>query len=443
MKENVHNKNNSNIKDRIIEIVLIIVIILLLLHNCSLRKKDGKGIIDEGGFNIIDITCNSNKCEKEDIDVVDCKKDSTNSTCVVPDFRGQTKKELLKWLNSISDTIEIEIVLVENPDYTDGTIISQSVVGTSVKELLDSKTKLVITIVNNGSLIDCSKDTTNSKCSLPNFVGKKTSSVENWVSGIANQVNIKYVYVDSDKPSGTIVDQSVKKGTSVKYIINNNQTVIVYISKGKPNIPDETEKYIEPAEEPKPSTDNKTDTKSSEEQKPSTGDETEPTVEPTPEPEPEEPTEEEPVLDNDFYGSDKEKVKWQDETNLKIFEDSTNISKIKGKIAPESSGTYKFMVNNGTIYNLKYKVTFIETNQYGMNIKYKLKKGDTYLIDHYVYYDELNMDNLLLNTQSSDTYYLEWKWVGDSDNNDTQIGKNANSSNIEYSLKINIEAESV
>ena len=419
---------NEKIKDRIIQIVLIVIIILLLIHNCSLMKKSGKDIIDEGSHNIIDITCNSNKCEKPDIDAVDCLVDRDNNTCLVPDFKGQTKKELLSWLNSINNTIEIEIVLVQNPNYKDGTIISQSVVGTSVKELLDSKTKLVITIVNNGSLIDCKTDTTNSKCSLPNFVGKKKSAVLNWVSSIANQVNIKYVYVDSDKPSGTIINQSIKAGTSLKDILDSNKTIIISISRGSSNVIDEeTGKNIEPVEDNSSSKSN-TEPESNEEQNTNTNTDE---------------TEEEIETDEDFYTSDKEKVKWQDETNLKIFEDSTNISKIKGKIAPESSGTYKFVVNNKTKYNLKYKMTFIETNNHGMNIKYKLKKGDNYIIDHYVYYDDLDMDNLLLNTNSSDTYYLEWKWVGDSDSNDTQIGKDANSNNIEYKLKINIEAESV
>ena len=415
-------EKDNNIKDRIIQIVLIVIIILLLLHNCSLIKKNNKEIIDDGGLNIIDITCNSNKCEQKDIITVDCLIDSNNTNCLVPDFKGQTKKELLSWLNSINNTIEIEIKLVEDSNYKDGTIISQSVVGVSVKELLNNKTKLVITIVNNGSLIDCKTDRTNNKCLLPNFVGKKTSSVENWVNSITNQVNIKYVYVESEKPAGTIIEQSIKSGTSIKDILDDNKTIIIYISKGKKDTPDkEVEKNIEPTDNENTNEDIPTNTE---------------------EPPAEEPTEED-ELDNDFYANDKTIVKWQDETNLKIFEDSTNISKIKGKIAPESEGTYKFIVNNGTIYNLKYKVTFIETNNHGMNIKYKLKKGDTYIIDHYVSYSDLDMDNILLNTKSSDTYYLEWKWVGDSDNNDTQIGKNANSSNIEYSLKINIEAESV
>ena len=392
------NKNNNKIRDRIIMAVLIIIIIILLIHNCSLLHKKGT---EEEKVNIIDITCNSSKCEKQTVNSIDCLKSINSKQCLVPDFKGKTKNELLKWLSSISNTIEIEIKLVEDPNNLDGTIISQSVVGTSVKDLLDGKVKLVITIVNNGSLVDCLRDSSNSKCILPNFVGKTETDVENWINGIANNVSIKYIYIDSDSEAGTVTNQSIKAGTSVKEIIDNNQTIVIYISKGKKVTPDE------------------------------------PVPTPTPEPEPE------PEIDEDFYVSDNEIVKWQDETSLNIFEDSSNISKVKGKIAPESSGTYKFVVNNGTKYNLNYKISFSETNEHGINMKYKLKKGDNYIVNNYVSYNELNIEDVLLNTKNSDTYYLEWKWVGDNDDNDTQIGTNAKSSNIKYDLKITVEAESV
>lgn len=119
------------------------------------------------------------------------------------------------------------------------------------------------------------------------------------------------------------------------------------------------------------------------------------------------------------------------------------ISKVNGKIAPESTGTYKFTVNNGTKYNLKYKISFNEENEYNMNIKYKLKKGNTYLVDEYVSYNQLSINNMTLNSTKSETYYLEWKWVGDNDLNDTAIGNSAKNSDIKYSLKINVEAESI
>lgn len=408
-----NKKEDDNKKDLVIKIILIIIIILLLLHNCSLIKKTGK---KEGNKeNIIDITCNADKCQQQQELSIDCLKDEENSKCLVPDFVGKTKKDVLKWLSSISNTLEIEIRTVENSDYSDGTVLEQSIVGTSVKDLLAGKTKLVITIVNNGSLVDCQKDSKNSKCTLPNFIGKKRSNVENWVDGIANNINIKYIYVDSNKPAGTIINQSINSGTSIKNILEKGETVVIYISKGKKTTPIPNNNNSKQAD--------------------NTPSEDTPTPSPTPEPEPE--------IDDDFYVSDKEKVKWQDDIDLNIFEDSTSISKVRGKIAPESKGTYKFIVNNGTQYNLKYSISFAETNQHNMNMKYKLKKGDTYLIDHYVPYNQLNIDDMLLNSNSSDTYYLEWKWDGENDDNDTQIGKNAKSSNITYNLKISVEAESV
>ena len=395
MQEIDNNKSNkNNIIDRIIQIVLIIIIILLLLQNCSLIKK--KANKENNKANIIDIT--NNKC-KQPVDGVsiDCLENDKDGKCLVPNFVGQTKKEFLKWLSSISNTIEIEIKIVEDSNYKDGTIISQSVSGISVKELINNKKKLVITIVNNGSLVDCSKNSKNSKCTLPNFVGKKVDDVENWINEIANNIKTKYIYIDSNKPAGTIVSQSVKAGTSLKDILDKGETIIIYISKGSKTTPDT------------------------------------PTPEPTPEP-----------LDDDFYvESENSKIRWQDQTTLNLFEDSQSISKVKGKIAPESAGTYKFILNNGTSYKLKYKILFTETNIDNMNMKFKLKKGDTYIVDHYVSYDQLNIDDITINTQSSDTYYLEWKWVGDNDTNDTQIGNKTKSSSVTYNLKINIEAESV
>ena len=411
-QEKNNEKKDNHTSDRIIQIILIIIIILLLLRNCSLVKK--KGNEDSGKVNIIDITP-SDKCE-QDSNMIDCLQDEKNSKCLVPDFIGKNKKDVLKWLSSISNTIEIEIKTVENPNYKDGTVLEQTIIGTSVKDLLSGKTKLVITIVNNGSLVDCEKNSKNNKCKLPDFAGKKRNDVEDWLDGITNNIKIKYVYVDSNKPAGTVINQSIKSGTAIKDIIDKDETIIIYISKGDKNNSN-TNPYTNGSNQ-----DNNTKNE-------------ETTPEQTPEPEPE--------SDDDFYVNDNEIARWQDETSLKIFEDSSKISKVNGKIAPESTGTYKFVINNGTRYNLKYKITFTENNQHNMNMKYKIKKGNTYLIDHYVSYDELNINNMTVSSNDSETYFLEWKWIGDNDIEDTSIGKNAKNSNIQYSLKINVEAESV
>ena len=70
-------------------------------------------------------------------------------------------------------------------------------------------------------------------------------------------------------------------------------------------------------------------------------------------------------------------------------------------------------------------------------MKYKLKKNNTYIVDHYVSFNELNITNQLLNSKDNDTFYLDWKWI--SSDNDTEAGKNQ----AKYSLKIDVGAESV
>ncbi len=129
-------------------------------------------------------------------------------------------------------------------------------------------------------------------------------------------------------------------------------------------------------------------------------------------------------------------ITWKGETQAKIFTNS--MYKFKDVIAPESSNTYQFIVKNATEYNLKYKIDFVEENPYNVNMKFKLKKNDTYIIDEYVSASELNISDMLLNVKENDTYYLEWKWISSS--NDTAIGKTPDAY---YGLTINVEAESI
>ena len=134
------------------------------------------------------------------------------------------------------------------------------------------------------------------------------------------------------------------------------------------------------------------------------------------------------------YDNEHTSLTWNGSNDLKIFSKSSNT--MDGKIAPESSSTYQFDVKNSTKFNLKYQIKFIETNEYGINMQYKLKKNDTYIIDHYVKANELNVSDVLLNSKETDIYCLEWKWI--SSNNDTNIGKNPDA---KYGLKIEIVAE--
>ena len=138
--------------------------------------------------------------------------------------------------------------------------------------------------------------------------------------------------------------------------------------------------------------------------------------------------------DGELFVRDK-KLVWEDSSDLKIF--TNPVYNFEEKIAPESSNTYQFIVKNSTSYKIKYSISFVETNPYNINMKYKLKKNNSYIVDHYVSYNELNISDQLLNAKSNDTFYLDWKWI--SSDNDTNAGKNQ----ANYSLKIDVEAESV
>lgn len=132
-------------------------------------------------------------------------------------------------------------------------------------------------------------------------------------------------------------------------------------------------------------------------------------------------------------------ITWTNSNKLRIF--SNAMYENKNVIAPEDSNTYKFVVRNNTIYNVKYSINFVETNNYNINLKYKLKRGNKYIAgdeSNWVSYNELDFNDKLLDISESDTYYLEWKWV--SSDNDALVG---NSLNANYQLKIELDAEEI
>lgn len=151
-------------------------------------------------------------------------------------------------------------------------------------------------------------------------------------------------------------------------------------------------------------------------------------------------TDYEPNLDEDrvvVYDTDAE---W-DENNYvsNIFKHSYK-EIVSGKIAPGSNNTYKFIVRNLNEFKVKYTINFIEVNVSNINMKYRLRLGNNYIVgssSHWVDASSLNREFKSLNAKSMDTYYLDWKWF-DDDINDTPIGIDESS---KYSLDIKVNAE--
>ena len=142
----------------------------------------------------------------------------------------------------------------------------------------------------------------------------------------------------------------------------------------------------------------------------------------------------EPVDDGD--------VKYVVTANKDIFENEYFDNK---KIAPGVSGTYEFDVINNRKSKVKYKINTSNTNNSDINLEYRLKRDNEYVIGNestWVKINNLNLTNVLLNSKFIHSYTLEWRWPyeGGIDNIDTQVGK---TDGAKYEIKISVYAEEV
>lgn len=112
-------------------------------------------------------------------------------------------------------------------------------------------------------------------------------------------------------------------------------------------------------------------------------------------------------------------------------------------IAPGVDGTYDFEIINNRKSKIIYKITAADVNNNNINLKYRLKRGNEYVIgneDAWVNISNLKLENVSLASNNNHSYTLEWSWPyeGGLDDTDTQAGENDSS---KYILKISIYAE--
>jgi len=124
--------------------------------------------------------------------------------------------------------------------------------------------------------------------------------------------------------------------------------------------------------------------------------------------------------------------------NLKIF---TNPAfQYTNKIAPGSANSYYFSVHNSTNQDLKYYINMFEQSEYKVNLKYRLKRNNEYVVGNentWVSANNVVTDYSVIKKGTTDSYILDWKWF-DDDVNDTIAGKNMTS---EYKLNIRTHFE--
>lgn len=129
--------------------------------------------------------------------------------------------------------------------------------------------------------------------------------------------------------------------------------------------------------------------------------------------------------------------------NLQIFNNAA--FQYTDKIAPGVSNTYHFVVYNSTKLKLRYYVEMYETTEHKVNLKYRLKRNNSYVIGNdnkWVTANELKTEFSKINASTSDNYSLDWKWEYEDgkDNEDTIAGENMTSN---YKLNIRFYFESI
>ena len=115
------------------------------------------------------------------------------------------------------------------------------------------------------------------------------------------------------------------------------------------------------------------------------------------------------------------------EENLQIL-NNTKLNIFNGlkdnKIAPKSSGTYRFSVKNKSNHDMIYNIKFEDDMKSFINMKYRLKIDNIFVkgnSDKYVSIDELNLESIIVPKNSINIYSLDWCWE-DDDKNDTKVG---------------------
>ncbi len=377
-KDNTKNQERKDQLDLIIKIGLIIIIFLLLLRNCELQKKGNLKSTPNGNVDIIEIKCDSDKCEY--ILPTEISFFQKNYNIKIGDS--------LTLIPSLDSTLSSTTKLIWKSSNTNIATVDENGVVKGLKE-----GTVTITVASpNGITTSCVVKVVKEKIEVNKIIlnTKEISMLVGDTKQISakvepdNATNNELVFESSNPSIATINNKGKVEGIKPGVV-----TITVKMKDGKVSVACKVTVMERPA-------DNKFD-----------------------------------VFDNE-----KDPINWNGSKDLKIFTNS--IYSVEGTIAPESENTYQFIVRNSTKYKIQYQIQFVETNDYNINMKYKLKKNNDYIVNNYSNASELAVKDYILNPGENDTYYLDWKWVSSS--NDTSIGKNPDA---KYGLKIEVKAESI
>lgn len=126
--------------------------------------------------------------------------------------------------------------------------------------------------------------------------------------------------------------------------------------------------------------------------------------------------------------NDKDITKTSEPINFNIFDyiydsDGTEIENdvSNNKIAPGTSGSFNFKIENLSEVNIKYSIEFTETNTSNIPIEYSLDQTTYYNAEGLTQELETNAQEIQIANEETITVY--WRWAYDSnDTTDTALG---------------------
>ena len=150
------------------------------------------------------------------------------------------------------------------------------------------------------------------------------------------------------------------------------------------------------------------------------------------------------IIEKEETANNEDKIIVHDEDGLKLNEAPLKIFEHKSYhikndvIAPGSENSYQFVIRNNNEFAIIYDLEIKETNKYGINMKFRLKQNEKYILGNdnkWVSAEELRQSEVILANDSYNVYTLDWKWF--ESENDTDIGEDIES---DYKLDISFNS---
>ena len=130
-------------------------------------------------------------------------------------------------------------------------------------------------------------------------------------------------------------------------------------------------------------------------------------------------------------------LSWSETEQLNILESSFG-SRL---LFPGARGSFGFYIDNPNTESLRYAVEFSDINEEAIPMRYRLKKDNVYLAgneNEWLTIGEIDTNKIYIPIYSRSLFFLEWKWVTESDEADTAIGFRATAT---YNIEITVTAE--